>query len=88
MYLQLKTLKETIITLERTDNYYETKSIIDNLCKTLSKNKFRNFILIRKCKKAKRRLRQGFLGKLDNSRCEVVKLIYEIEKVINSLEQN
>ena len=88
MYLQQKELKETITTLSRTDNYYETKSIIDNLCKNLSKDYFRNFFLIKKCKKAKRRLRQGFLGRLDNSRCEVGKFIYEIQKVVNSLEKN
>ena len=83
--MQLKNLKDAIIELEMTDNYYEVKNIIDKICNNL--DCFRNFLLIIKLKRAKRKLRQGFLGRLDNSRCEVGKIICEMEKTINSIQK-
>ena len=88
METKLKVLKKTIIALNQTDNYYETKAIIENLYKYLCKDNLKTLTLRIKCIKAKRKLRQGFLGKLDDSRREVGKLICEIQKVINSVEKN
>ena len=85
---QLETLKKSVNALKKTDDYNKTKDILNTLYKKLKSNSFQFFLIKIKCKIVKRKLRPGFLGRLDDSRKEVSKFIIEIEKIISSLDSS
>ncbi len=86
----IQELKLAVIMLEREFYYTDVISIIDEIKKNLklSENRKEANKLIRKCNRTKRRLRIGFLGRLDDSRIEIGKLIYAIKKFIKNEESS